>query len=66
MNDIVYKPSLIRLVYDLIRRVYGHECHSNPDFIWLSCMSVYEYTPDTAGLAPKIIFSFNECSYCVN
>ena len=53
MNDIAYKPSLIRLVYNLIRSVYGHECHSNPDFIGLSCMSVYEYTPDTVGLAPK-------------
>lgn len=56
MNDIAYKRNLIRLVYGLIRRVYGNECRSNPDFIGLSCMSVYEYTPDTAGLNPKNAF----------
>lgn len=53
MNDIAYKPNMIRLVYGLIRPVYGHECRSNPDFIGLSCMSVYEYTADTAGVAHK-------------
>ena len=56
MNDIAYKRNLIRLVYGRIRRVYGNECRSNPDFIGLSCMSVYEYTPDTAGLNPKNAF----------
>ena len=35
MNDIAYKHNLIRLVYSLIRSVYGHECRSNPDFIGL-------------------------------